>query len=379
MIADDQSGPSAGLGRAESPGNPNAARSPTTVASRRRSRVPTLTSVTLVAILVLALVLRLMGLDWDSGKHLHPDERFLTIVETSIRWPSSVAEYFDPARSPLNPYRQPDISFFVYGTFPLFLVKALGSFTGYTTYDTINLVGRVVSAIFDVGTILILFLLTRRLFDRRVALLAALFGALSVLGIQLSHFFAVDTFSTFFVTAALYLTLRVYQERRWYVFAGLGLVTGLALASKLSSGLIIPFVGVYLVARYLRDRRTAAGPPPWTLLVAGMLVAGLIAAFTFRIVQPYAFAGANLLDFRLAADFIDAVNQQRQIQEGTYDWPPGIQWAGTTPYLFPLKNIVIWGSAPPSAWRRWPVWFSPPGVWPFGVTGHFSSPSSGRC
>ena len=346
MIDDDRSGLSAGLAGAHSPRDPVTTHVPVEIPLRPRRGSVSFTGVALAAIILLAVAFRLIGLDWDSGKHLHPDERFLTIVETSISWPASLAEYFDPARSPLNPYRQPDISFFVYGTFPLFLVKALATVTGYTTYDTVNLVGRVVSAIFDVGTLLMLFLLTRRLFDRRVALLAALFGALSVLSIQLSHFFAVDTFSTFFVTAALYFALRVYREQRWFLFAGLGLVTGLALASKLSSGLVLPFVIVYLAARYFRDRRTAAAPPPWPLLVAGMLVAGLIAAFTFRIAQPYAFAGSNLLDFRLARDFIEAVSQQRQIQEGTYDWPPGIQWAGTTPYLFPLKNIVLWGLGP---------------------------------
>ena len=190
---------------------------------RSRRRYPR-TGLALAAIALLALALRVFGLNWDGGHHLHPDERFLTIVETSIQWPGSIAEYFDPARSPLNPYGQPDISFFVYGTFPLFLVKALAEITGYTAYDTINLVGRAVSAVFDVGTVLMLFLLARRLFDRRVALLAALLAALTVLSIQLSHFFAVDTFSTFFVTAALYFTLRVYREQRWYLFAGLGLV-----------------------------------------------------------------------------------------------------------------------------------------------------------
>ena len=330
---------------------------------RRSRRRYSRTGLALAAIALLALALRVFGLNWDGGHHLHPDERFLTIVETSIQWPGSIAEYFDPARSPLNPYGQPDISFFVYGTFPLFLVKALAEITGYTAYDTINLVGRAVSAVFDVGTVLMLFLFARRLFDRRVALLAALLAALTVLSIQLSHFFAVDTFSTFFVTAALYFTLRVYREQRWYLFAGLGLVVGLALASKLSSGLILPLVTIYAVASYIRDRGSATRPA-WTLLLAGLLAAGLVAAFTFRIAQPYAFAGSNLFDFRLAREFLDAINQQRQIQEGTYDWPPGIQWAGTTPYLFPLKNIVLWGLGPAlgmagvlgltvGSWRLW--------------------------
>ena len=66
---------------------------------------------------------RLYGLNWDQSQHLHPDERFLTMVATDIRLPSSLWQYFDNAKSPLNPYNYPQYQFFVYGTFPLFLTK----------------------------------------------------------------------------------------------------------------------------------------------------------------------------------------------------------------------------------------------------------------
>ncbi|SVE33083.1 uncharacterized protein METZ01_LOCUS485937, partial [marine metagenome] len=121
------------------------------------------------------------------------------------------------------------------------------------------------------------------------------------------------------------------------------MVTGLALASKLSSAFVVLFVITYLSVRLIRDYLADRRRPRWQLLVAGLLVSGLVSTLTFRIAQPYAFSGSNILDFRLAQDFLNAINQQRQIQEGTYDWPPGIQWASTLPYLFPLKNIVLWG------------------------------------
>ena len=48
------------------------------------------------ALVVVAAALRFQGLDWDEGQHLHPDERFLTMVETAIKAPRSLADYFTP-------------------------------------------------------------------------------------------------------------------------------------------------------------------------------------------------------------------------------------------------------------------------------------------
>ncbi|MFH1561325.1 MAG: hypothetical protein ABID04_01965, partial [Patescibacteria group bacterium] len=132
----------------------------------------------LFLILVLALVLRIVGLNWDQGFHLHPDERFLTMVGTSISWPSSLGEYFDTANSPLNPYNN-GFDFFVYGPLPLFLTKLVAGTFGLDNYANLNLVGRLLSALFDVGTVWLLFKISKKLWP-------SLFYALMVLPIQLS-------------------------------------------------------------------------------------------------------------------------------------------------------------------------------------------------
>ena len=98
----------------------------------------------LAAVTGLALALRLLGLDWDQGHHLHPDERFLSIVLTQIRPPTDLAMYSDPTTSPYSPFNQ-GIDFFVYGTLPLFLVDGLSSLLGLQGYDQAYLVGRAAS------------------------------------------------------------------------------------------------------------------------------------------------------------------------------------------------------------------------------------------
>ena len=76
----------------------------------------------LIGVLLFAAFLRLYGVNWDQGHHLHPDERFLTMVTTDIKWPGTITEYFNTDNSPLNPHNA-GYGFFVYGTFPVFLTK----------------------------------------------------------------------------------------------------------------------------------------------------------------------------------------------------------------------------------------------------------------
>ena len=64
-----------------------------------------------VLVFVLAFVFRFFNLNWDEGHHLHPDERFLTMVANAISLPQGLVEYFDTVNSGLNPYNN-NFSFF---------------------------------------------------------------------------------------------------------------------------------------------------------------------------------------------------------------------------------------------------------------------------
>jgi len=89
------------------------------------------TGLILTLILLVGAVFRFTGIDWDQGHHLHPDERFLTMVETDLKWPASATQYFDEAQSPLNP-RNVGHTYFTYGTLVTTLVKGLNILTGKT-------------------------------------------------------------------------------------------------------------------------------------------------------------------------------------------------------------------------------------------------------
>ena len=138
--------------------------------SQPKKLLPSLTSppldfmkknkIILFLIFLLALSFRLYGLNWDQGQHLHPDERFLTMVTTDIKLPNSIVEYFNNKTSPLNPYNYQSYQFFVYGTLPIFLTKIIAVLFKLDNYENIVLVGRVLSAFFDSIVIFLLYFLS---------------------------------------------------------------------------------------------------------------------------------------------------------------------------------------------------------------------------
>jgi len=319
----------------------------------------------LAAILLLAAVLRLTGVNWDAGQHLHPDERHITNTETAIQLPSSLGEYFDTAHSPFNPYNK-GIGSFVYGTFPLYLVRIVAETGKWTAYGDITLLGRVLSALFDLGTIVMVFLLGRRLFDWRVGALAAFLVAVTPLHIQQSHYFVMDTFVAFFVTVALYYAVRVAQEGGLLNYTLLGVFYGLATASKINAA---TFGLVVFTACAVRAWRLATAPAgsarttsggaavavrrgafDWNVLnepLIGFCLALVFAFLLFRVGQPNAFAGPGFFDVGLNPKYVADLDSFRKISAGEIDYPPSVQFANRTRFVYPIEQLVTWGMGIP--------------------------------
>jgi YYY domain-containing protein len=350
----------------------------------RRARLATLLA--LLAILIVGATLRLTGLDWDDSQHLHPDERFLTMVENNLAWPETLSDYWDTAVSPLNPYNRGHGSY-VYGVLPVFITKAVGQATGLTGYGGVYLAGRAVSALMDLLCVLLVYAIGARLYDRRVGLLGALLLALSALNIQQAHYFTVDTTLTFFVTLAFYLAVRVAQEDRWRDRILLGLVFGLAVACKISVltfGLVIALafalaawrrgagavtlrwqhrrLGRYLFHGSVRNLEPKRGVEwDWLLLRAlelapAALVILLLAAAAFRVAQPHAFQGSGFLGLKINPQWQDDMSYVRRLVSGEIDYPPSHQWASRPPVWYMLKNLVLWGVGLPLGVAIWAAW-----------------------
>ena len=113
-------------------------------------------------LIVLGIYFRFSGLNWDAGQHLHPDERFLTMVANDMTLPKSWGEYFDPSVSTFNPANI-NFPFFVYGVFPVTLNKTIAILLNNNNYHDLTIQGRFLSALFDSLNIFILFFFVKKI------------------------------------------------------------------------------------------------------------------------------------------------------------------------------------------------------------------------
>ena len=142
----------------------------------------------LVAILAVALFLRVYGINWDDGYLFHPDERQILMVTDRLAfpWPPDI-DLLLSEDSPWNP------NFFAYGSMPLYLLRGLSSLAAGFQPELGEIegsywVGRLLSALFDVGTIWLVYWIGKRLHGVWTGLLSALLVTITVLHIQLSPF-----------------------------------------------------------------------------------------------------------------------------------------------------------------------------------------------
>ncbi len=298
-----------------------------------------------IFIILIAALFRVYGLNWDQGFHLHPDERAIVMFTTPLQFPKTIAEFFS-VQSTWNPH------FFAYGSFPIYFLKTAGNIasivdTTYATYDKINLLGRFISAIFDIGTLVVLFFLAKKIFNKNVALITSFFYAISVLPIQLSHFYAVDTLLTFFVLLTLYRLIIFYEKSSFRNAFLVGIFFGLSLATKTSALVLIASIGIAIAVDFLLVFiKNPHRPHIWFPHISKFLkrlfiditIIMIITVITFIIFEPYA-----LIDF---STFWQQQLQQRQMTYDAFTFPYTLQYVGKIPYWYELKNIFLFGLGP---------------------------------
>jgi len=379
--------------------------------------------------LLVAGIFRFTGLNWDRMQWIHPDEGHMRAVTGAIRWPETLDAYFDTHHSPLNPRNNEQV--YSYGTLPLFATRAVAEwldrgcgattdglprwaaqrllqhlnhppppaagwicFAGTFTRTYSAYIGRHLAALADMGTLIVIGLISRQLYTKRTALLAVALAAATAFMIQQAHFYTVDSAATFFTVLTAYFAVRAGLASKtgappWVSLALAGLSTGLAAACKVSAALAAGLVALGALAwvcRRLRadvtdpaaphDGTAAPSPhvPPSTLsgngiasaalhLIAAslrvapaVLLAAILSFIAFRITQPYAFEGPGFFGIQPSLEWFGRLSQISEEQSGSIDYPSGRQWTNRLPVIFPWLNMVVWGMGLPLGCAAWAGW-----------------------
>jgi hypothetical protein len=148
-------------------------------------------------------------------------------------------------------------------------------------------IGRLVAAVYGVGSVVVTWLLGRRILGDLGGLLAALFLPASVILIQYGQLMRSDTAGMFFALLALWLTVRAMELRRRRDWVLAAIAIGLAISSRY---IFATLVAPYLVAAVLSVRSTGHerlgeghGPGPTLVPFLSLLVVPL----TFVITSPF--------------------------------------------------------------------------------------------
>ncbi|MFW6042624.1 MAG: ArnT family glycosyltransferase [Chloroflexota bacterium] len=369
-------------------------------------------SLLLLLIMLLAAALRLTGLDWDRYEHYHPDERYITWVATTIEAPDQWASAFSPHQSTFNPFYWPadagsdgvgvlqdEQRNFAYGHLPLYLgvaatrlveqippsvVQALPQ-QWLLTKDILNgaehiefrhltAVARALTALLDVLTVFVVFLIGRHVYGTLAGLLAGGLLAVNVMHVQLAHFFTVDSYLTFFTVLALYALVRIAGRDGplWPLLAVGAVAIGLAIGSKFSAVMLFVPLAVVLVLHKGLDGAQAARRMLGAILLSFIVFAltnpFALLDWTCQVVTPPAELGPltiPAIDWRSC--YLDNVLSQSSMVRGGDAFPFTRQYADTLPYVYPVVMQLRWGMGPllglaAFAGFGWAVWRGASGI-----------------
>ena len=154
---------------------------------------------------------------------------------------------------------------------------------------TYHLIARWVSVVAGTMSIGVIYLIGKKLYSRKTAMLAAAFVAGSFILVRNSHFGVVDIFQTLLVLISFYFTVQIFHSGNWKDYAFAGIFAGLAAATKWNAGLIVlPIIVAHFFVVLQKEDRF------WRKIISpNLLLAGTACLAAFLIACPM-----PLLDFK---------------------------------------------------------------------------------
>lgn len=337
-----------------------------------------------IILIGIGIFFRFYNMQWDSGALLHPDEYGLTNTLTQLRMPSSVSDYFNTRIAPMSPYNKYDTNGATiangpdntmrWGQLPMLIIRTAAEALNQTGYQELRTLGRYLSALMDVGSIMLLLIIGIKLFDRTAALLSCAFFSLCFQSIQQSHFMTVDNFAVFFTMLTLLSAVQIakghfltrsqngtYKMQRsgWLAMMRFGLFLGMTICCKvnlamlglvLAPAVFISFADVKLTSRSDFGRII-------TLAAASALTAIAVMVLACRLFQPMMFraktGNTSFFTFALNPDWVRSMNVAATESSGIGGGPPSEQWSHRPAFFFAWENQVLWGMGAPLGITVW--------------------------
>lgn len=243
----------------------------------------------LYAILFFAFLLRIAALFFGFPLDVFGDEIAHTIV--AFKAISAKSLFIPLANEAFLP------PLMAYMLIPIFLLigglgMASGVFSGIADFKEFVILnkelflvpGRIISALFGVATIYFLYLLVKKIFNEKIALLSAFLLSINFLHVHESQFGHIWSPTTFFFVAGAYFCYMLYTEggRKWYYLSALAAGLGYAI------GQIPILIFILLIATHLfRVKKT--GEKFWNSDFKRACLAVFIIFVVFTILNPYTF------------------------------------------------------------------------------------------
>ena len=307
---------------------------------------PTPWSLGVAAVVAAAFLLRIWGVKQGLPYAFNADENAHFV-------PKAIG-LFGHGYNPHYFVNPPAYTYVLHLVFAVWFGGREGVSNAYALHPTeVFVVARVTAAVAGTLAVWLLYLSGRRLFDRRVGLLAAGLFAVCYLPVFYSHLALNDVPTLAPICLSLFGAAAVMRYGRAvdYLVAGLGL--GFAAATKYTGGIVLlPLLGATAAQFFAPEGHRPA--------IRGLLIAGFAALAAFLIANPYALLSFN--------EFKDGLNHQTSVADDAtgklgltqnsgfeyylwtftwgLGWIPALGALAALPLLWRDERRLVWMLAP---------------------------------
>jgi hypothetical protein len=260
--------------------------------------------------------LRFTNLNWDDGLWFNPDEYKFTTAAREVSF-----------------FRQFDPNLQAYGIGPIYMTRAIGDtlrlITGDQKWTTdaphVTVIGRTLAAIASCMTIFFVYLIGLSLSSLLTASMAAWLVATSPLLVQYAHFHVPESLLTMWGVIILFISLQLFHKKNVWFCAGLGMLLGAAIATKITAASLFVIPLMALLGSHRWGKTSLKKPLGYALYI------GLSSMVTYL--------GISAITVINWQGFLDSFTFESTVATGAQPIFYTFQFLHTLPYLYHFRQF----------------------------------------